>query len=258
MAKFAATYKIKQRKSVLAVLTQIKPFIDSEETKKKQVERMFDQISFRYDFLNRFLSLGIDRLWRKRAVKMLKALKPVKVLDVATGTADFAIEALHSGATEIVGVDISEGMLAVGRQKVQTYGGRIRLERGDSENLQFADNSFDAIIVAFGVRNFENLQKGLQEMLRVLRPGGTLLVLEFSKPRLFPVKQLYHFYFLYILPFWGKLLSRHKTAYTYLPESVQAFPEGEAFLGELGKAGYKNCTCKALSFGISSIYTGKK
>jgi len=239
-------------------LTHVTPFKESSDSKKLQVEQMFDQISHRYDFLNHFLSLGIDKLWRKKAVKILRSFNPDTVLDVATGTADFAIAALDSGAKEIVGIDISEGMLNVGREKVKKYNGRIRLERGDSEHIQFNDQTFDAIIVAFGVRNFEHLQKGLNEMRRVLKPGGHLIVLEFSKPSAFPVKQLYNFYFKYILPFWGNLLAKHKTAYSYLPESVMAFPEGEQFVAELKKAGYSSAENRPLSFGISSIYIAQK
>jgi demethylmenaquinone methyltransferase/2-methoxy-6-polyprenyl-1,4-benzoquinol methylase len=239
-------------------LTHVTPFKESSDSKKLQVEQMFDQISHRYDFLNHFLSLGIDKLWRKKAVKILRSFNPDTVLDVATGTADFAIAALDSGAKEIVGIDISEGMLNVGREKVKKYNGRIRLERGDSEHIQFNDQTFDAIIVAFGVRNFEHLQKGLEEMRRVLKPGGHLIVLEFSKPSAFPVKQVYNFYFKYILPFWGNLLAKHKTAYSYLPESVMAFPEGEQFVAELKKAGYSSAENRPLSFGISSIYIAQK
>ena len=239
-------------------MTHVTPFKESTDSKKLQVEQMFDQISHRYDFLNNFLSLGIDKLWRKKAVKILRSFNPDTVLDVATGTADFAIAALDSGATEIVGIDISEGMLNVGREKVKKYNGRIRLERGDSEHIQFNDQTFDAIIVAFGVRNFEHLEKGLSEMRRVLKPGGHLIVLEFSKPSAFPVKQLYNFYFKYILPFWGNLLAKHKTAYSYLPESVMAFPEGEQFIAELKKAGYSSAENRPLSFGISSIYIAQK
>lgn len=239
-------------------MTHVTPFKESTDSKKLQVEQMFDQISHRYDFLNHFLSLGIDKLWRKKAVKILRSFNPDTVLDVATGTADFAIAALDSGATEIVGIDISEGMLNVGREKVKKYNGRIRLERGDSEHIQFNDQTFDAIIVAFGVRNFEHLEKGLSEMRRVLKPGGHLIVLEFSKPSAFPVKQLYNFYFKYILPFWGNLLAKHKTAYSYLPESVMAFPEGEQFIAELKKAGYSSAENRPLSFGISSIYIAQK
>lgn len=239
-------------------MTHVTPFKESSDSKKLQVEQMFDQISHRYDFLNHFLSLGIDKLWRKKAVKILRSFNPDTVLDVATGTADFAIAALDSGAKEIVGIDISEGMLNVGREKVKKYNGRIRLERGDSEHIQFNDQTFDAIIVAFGVRNFEHLQKGLNEMRRVLKPGGHLIVLEFSKPSAFPVKQLYNFYFKYILPFWGNLLAKHNTAYSYLPESVMAFPEGEQFMAELKKAGYSSAENRPLSFGISSIYIAQK
>lgn len=239
-------------------MTHVTPFKESSDSKKLQVEQMFDQISHRYDFLNHFLSLGIDKLWRRKAVKILRSFNPDTVLDVATGTADFAIAALDSGAKEIVGIDISEGMLNVGREKVKKYNGRIRLERGDSEHIQFNDQTFDAIIVAFGVRNFEHLQKGLNEMRRVLKPGGHLIVLEFSKPSAFPVKQVYNFYFKYILPFWGNMLSKHKTAYSYLPESVMAFPEGEQFVAELKKAGYSSAENRPLSFGISSIYIAEK
>jgi demethylmenaquinone methyltransferase/2-methoxy-6-polyprenyl-1,4-benzoquinol methylase len=239
-------------------LTRVTPFKDSSAGKKQQVEQMFDQISARYDFMNHFLSLGIDKIWRKKAIALAASVKPGRLLDVATGTGDFAIQALETGAKEIIGVDISEGMLKVGEEKVKRYEGKIKLMRGDSENLQFADNSFDAIIVAFGVRNFENLQKGLTEMYRVLRPSGILVVLEFSKPRVFPVKQFYRFYFRYIVPLCGRWLANHQTAYTYLPDSVQEFPEGEAFLTELSQAGYITTTCKPLSFGISSIYSGKK
>lgn len=239
-------------------MTHVTPFKESSDSKKLQVEQMFDQISHRYDFLNHFLSLGIDKLWRKKAVKILRSFNPDTVLDVATGTADFAIAALDSGAKEIVGIDISEGMLSVGREKVKKYNGRIRLERGDSEHIHFNDQTFDAIIVAFGVRNFEHLQKGLTEMRRVLKPGGHLIVLEFSKPSVFPVKQVYNFYFKFILPFWGNLLAKHKTAYSYLPESVMAFPEGEQFVAELKKAGYSSAENRPLSFGISSIYIAQK
>jgi demethylmenaquinone methyltransferase/2-methoxy-6-polyprenyl-1,4-benzoquinol methylase len=239
-------------------LTHVTPFKESSDSKKQQVEQMFDQISHRYDFLNHFLSLGIDKIWRKKAVSILRSFKPERVLDVATGTADFAIAALDSGAAEIVGVDISEGMLSVGREKVKKFNGRIRLEKGDSEHLHFPDHTFDAIIVAFGVRNFEHLQQGLKEMNRVLKPGGRLIVLEFSKPSVFPVKQVYNFYFRYILPFWGNMVARHETAYSYLPESVMAFPEGDAFLQELRQAGYATASQQKLSFGISSIYIGEK
>ncbi len=221
---------------------------------------MFDNISGNYDFLNHFLSFGIDILWRKKAIKMLRTLQPKQILDVATGTGDFAIEALSLNPDKVIGVDISEGMLEVGRVKMKErkLDHQIELLYGDSENLPFEENSFDAIIVAFGVRNFENLENGLAEMLRVARPNGKVVVLEFSKPRKFPFKQLYNFYFRYVLPKIGRWVSRDSSAYTYLPESVQAFPDGQGFIDILNRLGYKNTACKPLTFGISSLYIGTK
>jgi len=229
-------------------------------TKKVQVAKMFDAISGKYDFLNHFLSLGIDIRWRKKAIALLHSAKPKFILDVATGTGDFAIEALRLNPQKVIGVDISEGMLEIGKKKMKTngYESVIELMTGDSENLPFLENKFDAVIVAFGVRNFENLEKGLAEMLRVVKPGGRVVVLEFSKPRAFPMKQLYSFYFKYILPKIGKIFSRDSSAYTYLPESVQAFPDGDDFLSICSKLGYKNATCQTLTFGISSLYTATK
>lgn len=236
------------------------PYKDQDNNKKEQVAAMFNNIAGKYDFLNHFLSAGIDIVWRKKAVSLLKAEKPKLVLDIATGTADFAIETLRLNPDKIVGVDISEGMLAVGREKLakRGLGQKIELQYGDSENLPFADNSFDAITVAFGVRNFENLAKGLAEMNRVLKPGGMAVVLEFSKPRSFPMKQLYQFYFKNILPVVGKIVSKDNAAYTYLPESVQAFPDGQDFINIFKEVGFKNIKWHSLTFGISSIYTGKK
>ncbi|MEM9895510.1 MAG: bifunctional demethylmenaquinone methyltransferase/2-methoxy-6-polyprenyl-1,4-benzoquinol methylase UbiE [Bacteroidota bacterium] len=236
------------------------PYKDKSETKKKQVADMFDSISKRYDFLNHFLSLGIDIRWRKKAIKFLRKDQPKKILDIATGTGDFAIEALSLKPDSIVGVDISEGMLNVGREKMKKrgYDHIIDMQSGDSENLRFAENHFDAIIVAFGVRNFENLEKGLAEMKRVLKPGGKAVILEFSKPTVFPFKQLYSFYFRFILPKVGKLFSKDEAAYTYLPESVKEFPYGANFLSILNKLGFNNTRCKPLTLGISSIYIGEK
>ena len=236
------------------------PYKNDDATKKVQVAKMFDTISGKYDFLNHFLSLGIDIRWRKKAIKLLAASKPKYILDVATGTGDFAIEALKLNPEKIVGVDISTGMLEIGKKKMKAngYESVIELMRADSENLPFEENKFDAVIVAFGVRNFENLEKGLTEMLRVIKPGGRAVVLEFSKPRSFPMKQLYSFYFKFILPKIGKVFSRDSSAYTYLPESVQAFPDGDDFLSILSKLGYKNATCQPLTFGISSLYTATK
>lgn len=219
---------------------------------------MFDNISGRYDFLNRFLSLGIDKLWRRRLIKMLRAHKPKNVLDIATGTADLAILASNY-VDNVTGVDISEGMLAKGREKVNKKGIKtVTLSYGDSENLPFADATFDAITVAFGVRNFENIEKGLNEMYRVLKPGGAVFILEFSRPRRFPIKQAYYFYFNNVLPRWGKLVSKDASAYTYLPESVKAFPDGEDFVALLKKCGFNETNFKFLSNGIVAIYSAIK
>jgi demethylmenaquinone methyltransferase / 2-methoxy-6-polyprenyl-1,4-benzoquinol methylase len=236
------------------------PYKDQNENKKSQVATMFNNIAGKYDFLNHFLSAGIDIIWRKKAVSLLVSEKPKQMLDIATGTADFAIESLRLNPEKIIGVDISEGMLAVGREKISKKGlsNKIELMYGDSEDLPFEDNTFDAITVAFGVRNFENLKQGLSEMNRVLKPGGTAVVLEFSKPRSFPMKQLYQFYFKNILPLVGKLVSKDNAAYTYLPESVQAFPDGEDFISIFKEVGFKSTKWHSLTFGISSIYTGKK
>ena len=237
--------------------TTVKPY-QSEGSKKEQVQQMFDNIAQRYDFLNIFLSLGIDKGWRKKAIKMLEAYQPKRILDVATGTADFAIATLKINPEEVIGVDISEGMLDVGRKKLTEKGIiNIRLESGDSENLQFDDASFDAVIVAFGVRNFENLEKGLAEINRVLRPGGVAMILEFSKPKgLFGV--IFSIYNKTLLPLWGKLFSGDNAAYKYLPESVAAFPEGDEFKQIMTSVKYKNVTDRRLTFGICSIYTGLK
>lgn len=236
------------------------PYKAENSGKKEQVAKMFNNISRRYDFLNHFLSMGIDRLWRKTAIRLLKPVNPQAILDVATGTGDFAIAALRLNPQKITGVDISEGMLAIGRKKIAKLelSDRIELQQGDSENLQFADNTFDAVTVGFGVRNFEDLEKGLAEIRRVLKPDGTLVVLEFSRPRTFPMRQLYNFYFKNILPGLGRLISSDKSAYTYLPESVAVFPDGTDFERILGKVGFKETACKPQTFGISSIYTARK
>jgi demethylmenaquinone methyltransferase/2-methoxy-6-polyprenyl-1,4-benzoquinol methylase len=238
----------------------IVPYKGQQATKKEQVAQMFDNISPKYDFLNHFLSLGIDILWRKRAIKMLKADKPKFILDVATGTGDFAVEALSLHPEKIIGVDISEGMLEYGRKKLarRKLTDKIQLQTGDSENLAFADNYFDAVIVSFGVRNFADLEEGLANIHRVLKPNGSLVVLEFSRPSAFPMKQLYQFYFKYILPVIGRMVSKDATAYTYLPESVQAFPDGKDFVSILERIGFKQTQCKKLTFGISSVYYGRK
>ena len=223
---------------------------------------MFDNIAHSYDFLNHFFSLGIDVLWRKKAIRILKKEHPKLVLDIATGTGDFALEAarMNLGADKIIGVDISAGMLEVGRKKIETrkLSNLIELRLGDSENLPFESNTFDGFTVAFGVRNFQNLEAGLGEMLRVLKPGKLGIILEFSQPSKFPMKQLFGFYFKRIMPGLGKLVSKDHRAYTYLPESVQAFPSGEAFLTLMKKMGYKDVQCISLTGGIASIYLGRK
>ncbi len=236
------------------------PYKDEQAAKKAQVAKMFNNISARYDFLNHFLSLGIDKLWRKRAIRILAPSSPKMMLDVATGTGDFAFEALALKPDKVIGVDISEGMLAHGQQKVinRNLTGKIILKTGDSENLEFEENIFDAVTVGFGVRNFENLEKGLSEIRRVMKPEATLVVLEFSRPRMFPFRQLYNFYFKFILPQIGRMVSKDKSAYTYLPQSVEAFPDGTEFENILKKVGFKDTTCKPLTFGVSTIYTGKK
>ncbi|MBL4707962.1 MAG: bifunctional demethylmenaquinone methyltransferase/2-methoxy-6-polyprenyl-1,4-benzoquinol methylase UbiE [Flavobacteriales bacterium] len=236
------------------------PYKEKGSSKKEQVAEMFDNISHRYDFLNHFLSLGIDKLWRKKAVKLLKENKPKILLDVATGTGDFAIESLSLNPKKVYGIDISNGMLDKGRIKIKKnkQDQIIELKYGDSENIPFEDNYFDAITVAFGVRNFENLEKGLSEMKRVLKTGGKVVVLEFSKPKSFPIKQIYNLYFHKILPSIGKLVSKDASAYTYLPESVEAFPEGKIFEEILTKVGFKFKKTYPLFFGISSIYVVEK
>ena len=239
----------------------VTPYKDSQLGKKEQVASMFDNIAKRYDFLNHFLSLGIDIYWRKRVVKLLREKKPETILDIATGTGDLAIEMTAIGPKKIIGADISTGMLAVGREKIKKkkLDHIIELQEGDSENLPFEDNSFDAVTVSFGARNFANLEKGLREMNRVLKPGGTLVILEFSQPTVFPFKQLYHFYFKFILPGIGKLVSKDNSAYNYLPESVKAFPFGKELNKIIENCGYSDAKNTPLTMGISSIYTaGKK
>jgi demethylmenaquinone methyltransferase/2-methoxy-6-polyprenyl-1,4-benzoquinol methylase len=239
---------------------EITPY-QTPDSKKEQVAQMFNNISGTYDFLNHFLSLGIDIIWRRKAIKELKTLKPQIILDVATGTGDFAFESISILKPEkIIGVDISAGMLAVAEKKIKERGlsDVFSVQLGDSEWLNFEENTFDAITVAFGVRNYQNLEQGLADMLRVLKPNGKIVILEFSKPRIFPIKQLYNFYFKYITPFFGKLFSKDKQAYTYLPESVAAFPDGATFTALMEKVGYQNTKHRSLTFGISAIYTGTK
>ena len=239
---------------------QVKPYGDSSKSKKEEVAEMFNNISAKYDFLNHFLSLGIDKLWRKKAVKMLRSVNPTRILDIATGTGDFALESLVLKPTQIVGLDISSGMLEHGRVKMKKKGVDhiITMQQGDSEDIPYEDNYFDGLTVGFGVRNFENLEKGLDEMLRVVRPGGKLIILEFSKPKKFPIKQLFAFYSKNIIPILGKSISKDSNAYTYLPESVAAFPEGKNFENILAKVGYKDISSTLVSGGIATIYAGTK
>ena len=234
-----------------------------EELNKKSdnVAAMFNSIAAKYDFLNHFLSLGIDKLWRRCLVKQLAKSNPRQVLDIATGTGDLAIQlAKHHKSVNITGVDISENMLSIGREKIlkRKLEGRINLKQANSLSLPFADGEFDAAMVAFGVRNFEDLSKGITEIHRVLKNGGSLYVLEFSMPSKFPMRNLYRFYFRKVLPFVGGIVSGSKSAYTYLPESVFAFPEKEKFVEIMANAGFKNCSYKRLTFGVASIYVGSK
>ena len=240
--------------------TKITPYKNKKENKKAQVAKMFDNIAARYDFLNHFLSLGIDILWRKRAVREIGKISPKKILDIATGTGDLAVEASVLEPTKIIGIDISEGMLDVGRKKMIANGldSIIELQFGDSENLPFDDNSFDAVTAGFGVRNFEDLPKGLSEMCRVMNKGGKIAILEPAEPTTFPFKQLYNLYFTRFLPFVGKLVSKDNAAYTYLPESVAAFPSGQAFLKELEIAGFRHPQHIKLTFGIAALYIATK
>ncbi len=238
----------------------IVPNEGSKVNKKLQVEQMFDNIAPKYDFLNRLMSLGIDIQWRKKVIQRLQAARKGQFLDVATGTADLAIMLASLQPKKVIGIDISQQMLNKGDEKIIEANVQdiVSLQKADSENLPFADNTFDAATVSFGARNFENLDKGLGEMYRVLSPGGILIILEFSKVKVFPLKQLFAFYFRYITPTIGKIFSKNNTAYSYLPESVAAFPEGEEMCSILHKIGFKNSTCTPLSFGIASIYQATK
>ncbi|MEI7500429.1 MAG: bifunctional demethylmenaquinone methyltransferase/2-methoxy-6-polyprenyl-1,4-benzoquinol methylase UbiE [Bacteroidota bacterium] len=232
----------------------------AEPTKKEIVRVMFNDISPKYDFLNHFLSFGIDRTWRKKLVQLLGVRKPKTILDIATGTGDLAIAIASLNPQKIVGIDLSEKMLEIGRQKLIVKGldELITLSRADAEMIPFSDNSFEAITVAFGVRNFENLELGLREMRRVLRPGGVMLILEFSHPSSFPMKQLYAIYSRLFIPLMGRLISGNTRAYSYLPESVAAFPSGKKFLNILESLGLKNTKLIKLSMGIASIYISEK
>jgi demethylmenaquinone methyltransferase/2-methoxy-6-polyprenyl-1,4-benzoquinol methylase len=239
---------------------KVKPYKNSNLGKKEQVAKMFDTISKEYDGLNRVISFGIDVKWRKKIVQIINNTHPDSILDIATGTADLAILLTKTKASKIIGLDISEGMLEVGRKKIKKLHleNTIDLNLGDSENMPFANNSFDAITVAFGVRNFENLEKGLSEILRVLKPGGTLAVLETSIPTRSPFKQGYHFYSKTILPLIGRLFSKDKVAYRYLCDSAASFPYGEAFNNILQKIGFIDIENIPQTFGVASIYIARK
>ncbi|MBB2951843.1 MULTISPECIES: bifunctional demethylmenaquinone methyltransferase/2-methoxy-6-polyprenyl-1,4-benzoquinol methylase UbiE [Sphingobacterium] len=241
--------------------SSLKPYKDAKDGKKEQVADMFNNISKTYDFLNHFLSLGIDIIWRKKAINALKSIAPQYMLDVATGTGDFALESIKIlNPKKIIGVDISQGMLDVAQQKIKQKGlsEQFEVQLGDSEQLQFDDNTFDAVTVAFGVRNFENLNQGLADICRVLKPGGKAIILEFSNPKKFPIKQLYNFYFKRITPTIGKLFSKDSSAYSYLPESVARFPDGEKF-AEITKAvGFSNTIIRPQTFGVCTIYIATK
>ncbi len=237
------------------------PYKDKQSGKKEQVAEMFDNISPKYDLLNRLLSAGVDVYWRKKALSMIRKYPHDLVLDIATGTGDLAIEAVKQlNPGKVIGVDISEGMLNIGRKKIKGLAleNKIEMRLGDSEKLLFEDNTFDSVIVSFGVRNFENLLKGLKDMYRVTKPGGVCLIIEFSKPVIFPFKQFYWLYSTRILPLIGRLVSKDASAYTYLPESVKAFPDGKDFVNVFEEAGFKNVVTRTLTFGICSVYIGKK
>jgi demethylmenaquinone methyltransferase / 2-methoxy-6-polyprenyl-1,4-benzoquinol methylase len=237
------------------------PDSSSKLSKKEQVADMFNHIAGKYDFLNHLLSLGIDKGWRTKAIKSIEEINPKKILDVATGTGDLAIAAAKKiPESKIVGIDIATQMLEVGKVKIEnkTLSDRIEMKLGDSEALPYADNHFDAVLCAYGVRNFQDLPEGLIEMNRVMRTGGRIAILEFSQPKSFPIKQLFAFYFKYIMPLFGKMVSKHSTAYNYLPESVMAFPEGVDFCTIMGDCGFKNVKAQPLTFGITSLYTAEK
>jgi len=239
-------------------MSKVTPY-NSSESKKKQVSEMFDNIANSYDFLNHSLSLGMDNVWRKIAIKKLTN-NPKIILDIATGTGDFAVSAAKYTDAKITGIDISQGMLNVGIEKVRkkNLNNRISLQLADSESLPFNDNTFDAITAGFGVRNFENLNKGLSEMKRVLNKDGIVVILEPSTPKYFPLKQFYKLYFHHVLPTIGAWISKDKSAYSYLPESVDAFPSGEKFIIELKNVGFRDCKHIPLTFGIVSLYIAIK
>lgn len=236
------------------------PYTNSPEAKKTQVKQMFDSIATNYDFLNHFLSMGIDKYWRRQLVKKLLGFQPNAILDVAAGTADLTIALASLKPDKLVGADLSEEMLRVGRIKVEkkNLNRLITLQQADAESLPFADGAFDAVTAAFGVRNFENLQAGINEMYRILKPGSVILVLEFSTPRAGLFSALFTFYFKNILPFIGKIISRDASAYTYLPQSVSEFPDRNKFTAYLERAGFTETSYRELTFGVACLYFGRK
>ena len=240
-------------------MSEVTPY-KSKLSKTEQVRQMFDAISGQYDFLNHFLSFGIDKMWRNKLVNMLKPYQPKTILDVATGTGDLALALNKLKPKRIQGLDLSQKMLDVGIAKIKKHGlsDTIAFEQGDSENLPYKTDTFDAATVAFGVRNFSNPVKGMAEICRVLKPAGRLQVLEFSRPKTFPIKQFYWLYTKGILPLWGRIISGDSVAYTYLPKSFYAFKEGDEFLQLMKEAGFTEVAQRRLSFGIATIYTGVK
>ena len=242
----------------MALKTEVTPYQQENKQKKEQVEEMFDSIAPNYDRLNRLLSLRIDTLWRRNVIRLLRKQMPQTVLDIATGTGDLALAIAKLQPQKLIGLDLSEQMLAFAKQKAKKQNIPIDFLKGDSENLPFSNEAFDAITCAFGVRNFGNLQAGLQEMSRVLKSDGQLVILEFSTPSNKIFRKLYYFYFFNVLPFVGRLISKDKRAYSYLPESVKVFPSGKEFANELQQAGFKTVLCKPQTFGICTIYQAKK
>ena len=238
----------------------VNPYKDSDQSKREQVERMFDTISKEYDGLNRVISFGIDVKWRKKVVNKVAATKPKRILDVATGTGELAINLAKTDAEEIIGLDISAGMLSVGKEKVaaKNLDDRIKMVQGDSENLPFEDDYFDAITVAFGIRNFETLEKGLAEILRVLKPGGIFVILETSVPTKFPFKQGYGLYTKTLLPLIGRVFSKDRDAYGYLSESASVFPYGEKLNNILRKTGFTHVEANPQTMGVATIYSASK
>ena len=238
----------------------VNPYKDSDQSKREQVERMFDTLSKEYDGLNRVISFGIDVKWRKKVVNKVAATKPKRILDVATGTGDLAINLAKTDAEEIIGLDISAGMLSVGKEKVaaKNLDDRIKMVQGDSENLPFEDDYFDAITVAFGIRNFETLEKGLAEILRVLKPGGIFVILETSVPTKFPFKQGYGLYTKTLLPLIGRVFSKDRDAYGYLSESASVFPYGEKLNNILRKTGFTHVEANPQTMGVATIYSASK